>query len=77
MSNNQEQPWYSVFNDAFFLTLAGVIFSFMGLSVNAIIKSRCQECSFCFGLFSCKRSPEVDIEEIEHGITARTPPTQV
>lgn len=66
--------WYQTFNDAFFLTLAGVIFGFGGMVVQSVVKSRCKECSICWGMFRCQRSVEVDLDEIDHGIT-NTPST--
>jgi len=60
--------WWETFNDAFWLTIAGAFFGFLGMSVQSIVKSRCQSCSFCFGMFSCTRSEAVDMDEIDHGV---------
>ena len=39
--------WYEEFDGAFWLTLAGAIFGFGGVCLNAILKSRCKEFRCC------------------------------
>ena len=62
--------WYSEFNSAFWLTLAGAIFGFGGVCLRAILKSRCKEFRCC-GL-ECIRDvapagqePDLDLSEIK------------
>lgn len=64
------EVWYKEFNSAFWLTLAGAIFGFGGVCLNAILKSRCKEFRCC-GL-ECVRDvapagqePSVDLSEIK------------
>ena len=45
--------WIDTFDDAFWLTLAGAVFGFGGVCLQAILKSRCKE-FHCCGL-SCVR----------------------
>jgi hypothetical protein len=58
-----ENHFYSEFNAAFFLTLAGAIFGFGGLCLQAILKSRCKEFSCC-GVH-CVRDPAPPGQEPE------------
>jgi len=44
---------WEIFDDAFWLTLAGAFFGFGGVMINGILKSRCKQCSCC-GM-SCER----------------------
>lgn len=55
--------WYDEFNSTFWLTLAGALFAFGGVVLQAILKSRCVEFR-CFGV-SCVREPlpaDADVE---------------
>lgn len=56
--------WYITFDDVFFLTLAGTLIGGLAMLTNAIVKSRCQSCSICFGMMKCERNKDVDLEEI-------------
>jgi len=42
-----EPPWYTEFNSAFWLTLSASVLGFMGLCLQAILKSRCKTCRCC------------------------------
>ena len=53
--NSESKHFYDEFNSAFWLTLAGAVFGFLGVCLQAILKSRCTKFS-CFGL-SCIRDP--------------------
>ena len=58
--------WETTFNGSFFLTLAGIVFGFGGLTLRACLKSRCKEFN-CFGV-SCVRDAappgqEPDLDE--------------
>ena len=80
-----EQPWYSTFDSAFWLTLSASILGFGGLCLQAILKSRCKECS-CLG-FKCIRDvappgmePTIDLSVMEQGrprAASNTPPQQI
>ena len=56
-------PFYNEFGSAFFLTLAGAIFGFGGVCLQAILKSRCTEIKCC-GI-SCKRIPPDSTTDVE------------
>lgn len=47
--------WYDEFDATFWLTLAGALFAFGGVVLQAILKSKCVEFK-CFGV-SCVREP--------------------
>lgn len=58
---------WEIFDDAFWLTLAGALFGFGGVVINGILKSRCKRFSCC-GM-SCEREvappgqePQVEID---------------
>jgi len=60
------EPWYTEFDGAFWLTLAGALFGFGGVFLQAILKSRCKKFSCC--CISCDRDvappgeePEIDV----------------
>lgn len=52
-------PWYDTYDDTFFLTLAGLIFGFLGLSIRFCYRSKCSSVECC-GL---KIIRDVDVEE--------------
>jgi hypothetical protein len=39
--------WIQVFDGVFFITIATIVFGFLGLSVRFCYKSKCKEVSFC------------------------------
>ena len=55
--------WETTFDDAFWLTLAGALFGFGGVVLQAFLKSRCKE-FHCWGV-SCVREPAPPGEEPE------------
>jgi len=64
------EPWYSTFNDIFWLTLAGTLLGGLTMIVNAILKSRCKEFSCC-GLRCIRdvappgQEPQVELEQVQ------------
>lgn len=72
------QAFYDEFGSAFWLTLAGAIFGFGGVCINAILKSRCKELSCC--CMKCVRDvappgqePQVELDSIK---ITNPPPTK-
>ena len=47
---------WEIFDDAFWLTLAGALFAFGGVCLQAILKSRCKVFK-CYGIY-CERDVE-------------------
>ena len=64
--------WETTFDDAFWLTLAGALFGFGGVVLQAILKSRCKE-FHCCGV-SCVRDPAPPGEEPELDTSALRAP---
>jgi len=51
------------FNGTFFLSCLGIITAFISGALVYCIKSKCSECSVCFGLISIKRDVQIELEE--------------
>ena len=64
--------WH-IFDDAFWLTLAGAVFGFGGVCLQAILKSRCKTFKCC-GL-ECER--DVAPAGFEPELKIETPPNRV
>jgi hypothetical protein len=67
-----EQNFYDEFNGAFWLTLSGAIFAFLGVCLQAILKSRCKSCKFCGieierDVAPPGREPHLDLSVLERG----------
>ena len=62
----------SQFGGSFFITLVGLILSFLGGLSMYCLKSKCTKCTLCFGLIHIERDVEVELEEekieLEKGI---------
>jgi hypothetical protein len=65
--------FYDEFGSTFWLTLAGAVFGFLGVCLQAVLKSRCRSFT-CWGI-SCVRDPapvgqepHLDISSLEKGI---------
>ena len=60
------------FNGTFWLSFCGVVAGILGLIFGIINKSKCKNVICCWGLFSCSRNidAEIDLEEfkIEHNV---------
>ena len=76
------EPWYNEFNSAFWLTLSASVLGFMGLCLQAILKSRCKTCKCCGVVIERDvappgQEPVLDLSTMERGRTASTisPPT--
>jgi len=64
--------WYSTFNSVFWLSLSVGIFGCSGVVLRYCIKSKCSDCSLCYGLIEIKRDTQAELQEseyeIDHGI---------
>ena len=80
---SEAKSWMEIYDAAFWLTLSASILGFGGLCLQAILKSRCKECS-CLG-FKCIRDVappgmEPTLDNIEIGrprAASNTPPQQI
>ena len=56
--------WMEVYDSAFFLTMGGMIFGFLGLAIKFCLKSKCKDFKCLWGMVRILR--DVDLEaEIE------------
>jgi hypothetical protein len=66
--------WIQTFDGAFFLTLGGMIFGFLGVAIKYCLKSKCQDFSCLWGMVKIIRrvdlESEIELEEYktEHKI---------
>ena len=72
-NTNDNDNFYDEFGSTFWLTLAGALFGFGGVCLQAVLKSRCRSFS-CWGI-NCVRDPapvgqepHLDISRLEKGI---------
>ena len=60
------------FNSVFWLSLSAAAFGFFGIALRYCIKSKCSDCSLCFGMIVVKRDTQAELHEseceLEHGI---------
>jgi len=54
---------YEGLDGVFFLTLGTMVFGFLGLSVRYCLKSKCDDCSICFGMIKIHRNVKVELQE--------------
>ncbi len=60
----------------FWITIAGIVSGFLGLTLKMCLKSRCEDISICYGLFNIHRNVEVE-EHIEMGVINRSSSTNI
>ena len=64
------------FSGTFWLSVLGVVCGFLSGTLVYCIKSKCSDCSVCYGIISIKRDVQIELEEqkfeIEHGINPNT-----
>lgn len=62
----------NTFDSTFWLSITTIIISFLSGVVVFCLKSKCKDCSVCYGLVQVSRDVELEVEEekneIEHGI---------
>jgi len=53
----EQEPWYQEFGAEFWMVLSASIFAFLGLALQACLKSRCSKIKCCSaeGVVSCDR----------------------
>ncbi len=58
----ENEPFYTEFNSAFWLTISASVFAFLGMALRACLKSRCRTIACCSqqGLVACEREPVAD-----------------
>ena len=60
------------FNSTFWITMTGLVLSFLGGTGIYFLKSKCVKCSLCFGCIEIERDADAENEEekmeLENGI---------
>jgi hypothetical protein len=65
--------WFNTYDGVFFLGIATLLFGCLGLVVRTAYRSKCKDCSICFGLIKITRDTEGEVkEDIELGKTEET-----
>lgn len=64
--------WYDEFDSVFWITLSGAVFAFLGVCLQAILKSRCKTCKFCGieierDVAPPGKEPQLDLSALERG----------
>jgi hypothetical protein len=51
------------FNGGFFLTISGIIITFLTFTLRMCLMSKCKTCSLCFGIIKIERDIEAELQE--------------
>jgi hypothetical protein len=55
--------WYQIFNDVFWISVATLTFSFLGVVIKSMLASKCDNVNICFGLLTIHRRVELEQEQ--------------
>ena len=55
--------WYTVFNDVFWISVATLTFSFLGVVIKSMLASKCDNVNICFGLLTIHRRVELEEQQ--------------
>jgi hypothetical protein len=55
--------WYQTFNDVFWISVATLTFSFLGVLIKSMLASKCDNVNICFGLLTIHRRVELEQEQ--------------
>jgi hypothetical protein len=62
----------TTFNSTFWITMTGLILSFLGGTGIYFLKSKCVKCNLCYGCISIERDANIELEEekmeLENGV---------
>jgi hypothetical protein len=61
--------WFAVYDGVFFLGIATLFFGCLGLVVRTTYRSKCKDCSICFGLIKITRDTEGEVKEDIMGVS--------
>jgi hypothetical protein len=59
---------WNTFDDAFWLTLAGIIVGLLGVLIRFCFLSKCDNVSICFGILKIHRAVELEIPNVEDDV---------
>jgi hypothetical protein len=51
---------WEIFNDVFWISMATLTFSFLGVVIKGMLASKCDNVNICFGLFKIHRVVELE-----------------
>ena len=55
--------WYETFNDVFWISVATLSFSFLGVVIKGMLASKCDNVNICCGLVKIHRAVELEVEQ--------------
>ena len=64
--------WYQTFNDVFWISVATLTFSFLGVVIKSMLASKCDNVNICFGLLTIHR--RVELEQEQHSTNNQQQP---
>jgi len=59
---------WNTFDDAFWLTLAGIIVGLIGVLIRFCFLSKCDNVSICFGILKIHRAVELEMPNVEDDV---------
>jgi len=61
--------WYTTFNDIFWISIASMVFVCLANVLKYAFKSKCDNISICFGMFTVHRAVELEtVDETKDNI---------
>ena len=54
--------WYDTFDAVFWITIGTLVTGFLGMTLKYALKSKCEDCSICYGLVTIKRRVDLEAE---------------
>lgn len=54
-----------MFSESFYITVVGVLTTFLGLMIRYCLKSKCSNVNLCYGLININRDVDAEIEELK------------
>ena len=55
--------WINTYNDVFFISMATLTFSFLGVVIKSMLASKCDNLNICCGLIKIHRAVELEVEQ--------------
>jgi len=58
--------WINTYNDVFFISIATLTFSFLGVVIKSMLASKCDNVNICCGLIKIHRAVELEVDQQQH-----------
>jgi len=68
--------WIDTFNDVFFISIATITFSFLGVVLKSCLKSKCDNTNICWGLVKIHRRVELE-DDVEMNTSVKKTDSKV